>query len=271
MARTDNMGGLRVTGLSPNRIRENTIAWLRTITLLSQGAATALQDEQLLEDSEVFDRTNDDEIDSICRAIRRGTGGDTGVIIAKKSITRLKLTSFYVKHQARTSRTLTSLTSVTPDQILSLRDQQDLELSWKDTHPTPDTFPATVLEQKTAATTFKQIRSMLARIRGVTGVPLAYVIRPDIEVDDSSDDPSYFCTGTKYASVDLELISRMPILADGNSRQMDLSTPSSPLTIALYGPSLTLCLVEGDSGSTARNTQLWTNCLLEGDGAIWCH
>ena len=62
---------------------------------------------------------------------------------------------------------------------------------------------------------------MLARIRGVTGVPLAYVIRPDIEVVDSSDDPSYFRTGTKYASVDLELISRAPILADGNSSDDD--------------------------------------------------
>ena len=66
----------------------------------------------------------------MCRAIRRGTGGDTGLIIAEKSVTRLKLTSFYVKHQARTSCTLTSLTtSVIPDQILSLRDQRDLELS----------------------------------------------------------------------------------------------------------------------------------------------
>ena len=221
MARTDNMGGLRVTGPSPIRIRENAIAWLRTIALLSQEAATALYDQQLLRDSEAFVQTNDDEIDSMCRAVRRGTGGDTGLIIAEKSVTRLKLTSFYVKHQARTSRTLTSLTSVTPDQILSLRDQRDLELSWKDTHPTPDTFPATVLEQKTAATTFEQIRSMLARIRGVTGVPLAYVIRPDIEVVDSSDDPSYFRTGTKYASVDLELISRAPILADGNSSDDD--------------------------------------------------
>ena len=135
MARTDNMGGLRVTGPSPIRIRENAIAWLRTIALLSQEAATALYDQQLLRDSEAFVQTNDDEIDSMCRAIRRGTGGDTGLIIAEKSVTRLKLTSFYVKHQARTSRTLTSLTSVNPDQILSLRDQRDLEFSWKDTHP----------------------------------------------------------------------------------------------------------------------------------------
>ncbi len=136
----------------------------------------ALHDQQLLKDIEAFDQTYDDKIDSICHAVRRGTGGDTGTIIAKKSITRLKLTSFYVKHQAHTSRRLRLLTTMTPDQILSLKDQRDLEILWKDTHLTPDMFPATVLEQKTANTTFEQICSMLARIRGVTSVPLAYVI-----------------------------------------------------------------------------------------------
>ena len=48
-----------------------------------------------------------------------------------------------------------------------------------------------------ANTTFEQICSMLARIRGVTGVPLAYVIRPDIEVQDDEDDPSYSQAGIK--------------------------------------------------------------------------
>ncbi len=46
-------------------------------------------------------------------------------------------------------------------------------------------------------TTFEQICSMLARIRGVTGVPLAYVIQPDIEVQDDEDDPSYSQAGIK--------------------------------------------------------------------------
>ena len=62
---------------------------------------------------------------------------------------------------------------------------------------------------------------MLARIRGVTGVPLAYVIRPDIVIDDSSHDLNFFHTGTKYTSVDLELVSRAPILADGDSSDDD--------------------------------------------------
>ncbi len=51
---------------------------------------------------------------------------------------------------------------------------------------------------------------MVARICGVTSVPLAYVIRPDIEVQDEDDDPSYSQTGTRYASVDLELIAHTP-------------------------------------------------------------
>ena len=95
MARTDNMGGLCVTGPSLIRIRKNAIAWLRTIALLSQEAATALYDQQLLRDSEAFDQTNDDEIDSMCRAIRRGTSGDTSLFIAEKSVTRLKLNEPY--------------------------------------------------------------------------------------------------------------------------------------------------------------------------------
>jgi hypothetical protein len=57
MAWPDNMGGVRMTGPSPNRIRENTIAWLSVIALLSQGVATALHDQQLLKDIEAFEMT----------------------------------------------------------------------------------------------------------------------------------------------------------------------------------------------------------------------
>ena len=59
-----------------------------------------------------------------------------------------------------------------------------------------------------------------------TGVPLAYVIRPDIEVQDDDDDLIYSQIGTRYANVDLELIARSLFwLMDMNLRTLsrDLS------------------------------------------------
>ncbi len=70
MACPDNMGGLCVTGPSPNHICETVISWITTIAQLSQAVATALYDEQLLKDTEAFDQTNNDENDSMCHRHR---------------------------------------------------------------------------------------------------------------------------------------------------------------------------------------------------------
>ena len=212
--RTDNTRAMRVDTPNPNRVKAAFIAWIGQTASLSNDAATALFEKQQVRTAQVLYELSDDEINNMCRAIRRGTDQGPDINIAELSVTRLKLISFYVKHIARTSRTLGEVTTLDERPILQYKDQRDLELSWTDSNPIPDSFPPVVLDTKTAAATFERVRNILSRIRGCTGVPLSYVIRHNLIPPDEDEDPSYFDEeGPTYASIDLELIARAPILS----------------------------------------------------------
>ncbi len=59
-------------------------------------------------------------------------------------------------------------------------------------------------------------------VRGVTGVPLSYVIRNILNPPCEVDDPAFGANDSAYTSIDLELISRAPILgADANASDDD--------------------------------------------------
>jgi len=212
--RPPNIRATRTDTSSPSHLKAQFIAWIGHTASLSNDAATALFDKQQVRNAQVLYELSDDEIDNMCRAIRRGTDQGPGINIAELSVTRLKLISFYVKHVARTSRTLGEITSLEERAILQYKDQRDLELSWSDANPTPDSFPPVTLDTKTAAATFERVRNILSRIRGCTGVPLSYVIRHTLIPPDEEEDPSYFDEeGSTYASIDLEMIARAPILS----------------------------------------------------------
>ena len=55
----------------------------------------------------------------------------------------------------------------------------------------------------------------MGKTRGVTGVPLLYVIRVAlVPPDDDDDDPAFGEEDSKYISIDMEMIARAPILSD---------------------------------------------------------
>ena len=80
--------------------KENFIAWFKEVIGLTNQAATALYEEQLFKDKKTIAEFADSEIDSVCRSLRR----DSNISIAELCVTRLKLLTFWIRHQDRTGR-----------------------------------------------------------------------------------------------------------------------------------------------------------------------
>jgi hypothetical protein len=78
--------------------RPNFITWYRDVFGFSDGIATALYYDQLFQDTSTIAEFGDSEIDSVCRTLRR----DSGLPIAELAVTRLKLLTFWIRHQTRT-------------------------------------------------------------------------------------------------------------------------------------------------------------------------
>ena len=58
----------------------------------------------------------------------------------------------------------------------------------------------------------------MSHVHGVTDIPLSYVIQNILDPPHAVDDPAFEETDSAYTSIDLELISRAPILhVDANS------------------------------------------------------
>jgi hypothetical protein len=92
-----------------------------------------------------------------------------------------------------------------------LKTPKQLEDEWRLGNKEPD-YPIQTLDLASAAKTFDKTRTLLSRVRGVTGVPLSYVIRAILFPPHESDDPAFGEQEFAYTSIDSELISRAPIL-----------------------------------------------------------
>ncbi len=71
------------------------------------------------------------------------------------------------------------------------------------------------LGTSTATKAFDKVRTILGQTRGVTGVPLLYVIRAAlVPPEDDDDNPAFRYEDSKYISIDMEMIAHAPILSD---------------------------------------------------------
>jgi hypothetical protein len=71
------------------------------------------------------------------------------------------------------------------------------------------------LDVASALKVFNKIKSTLTWIRRNAGIPLAYVIRHQLEPPDWEEDPLYGNEDSIYPSYDEEMIARAPILHPG--------------------------------------------------------
>ena len=130
---------------------------------------------------------------------------------------RLKLLVFWAKYMWRTLRGVDDLSKVDYDQdIKHLQAQKAFEDSL-DNSKEPDA-PKMTLAPATAAASFTQMKTHLAKCRGTTRLPLKYVFclqlkGPHDAPEDRPDDPPPFGNpDSPYVSIDAELTTRAPIL-----------------------------------------------------------
>ncbi|KAI2493979.1 hypothetical protein MHU86_20553 [Fragilaria crotonensis] len=177
----------------------------------TEAAAQALVEEQGLDTLEEIRLLSDDEIESLIKVIRRpgglipappggAVGGavnipNPGVNVNQRAEGHLKLLAFYLRHQARISKTVNA-PDVTLDAIRELRELREFEASYKK----PEDFPT--INAKDWPKTMEAIDEYLRSVLGERKIPLAYVTRKDIEVPDDAD--------LTYPTIQDQMIARAP-------------------------------------------------------------
>ena len=83
---------------------------------------------------------------------------------------------------------------------------------------------------KTPANMFEAPETLFGRMRGMSGIPLLYVVRPEVEPPDEDEDPTVGEADSPYLTHDDEMIARAPILLDrdrctGDVDQWDVTGP----------------------------------------------
>jgi len=166
------------------------IAWYRDVFGFSDRVATALYDDQLFQDATTIAEFGDSEIDSVCRTLRR----DSGLPIAELAVTRLKLLTFWIRHQIRTGCEIggssNPLVKIELKTLNLLKEQKRLEDGWAANNKEPE-YTTIALDINSAAKAFEKVKTILTRIRGVLGVPLVYVIRHVLTPDLARDDDEF--------------------------------------------------------------------------------
>ena len=179
----------------------------------SAAAATYITDNQGLDTLDEMKILTDTEVENLCKVIRRPGGvipnpaaGQAGVPaevpnhglqVPLRAENNLKLACYFLRYQERTSRAVTPV-DVTLVNIRKLRDLRDYENDHEDLDP-PD------INTKNWPLTLDAIDEYLRGCLGVTKIPLAYVIRENIEIP-ANDPPNGYPTKSD------ELIARAPIL-----------------------------------------------------------
>jgi hypothetical protein len=163
---------------------------------LSATASVAITEEQGLDSLNEIKLLTDDEVESLCKVVRRPGGtipgpnpGDApvnnpGIPINLRAENHLKLLAFYLRHQDRIGRVPT-VASITLDTVRELRELRDFEMGYR-----PPDDPPTINAKdwpKTMESIWEYLRSYL----GDRKIPLAYVVRKDQAVPDAMPPNGY--------------------------------------------------------------------------------
>lgn len=124
-------------------------------------------------------------------------GTPVGYVLEK----RLKMLRYYLLHLQRIQRSFESATAtlVCLANVYALKEEEDND------EDGDINLPSKLTTIDKVRVTLEDIDDYLNRKKGISGVPLAYVVRPDIALPDMADDP-----GFGLPSYLLEMISRAP-------------------------------------------------------------
>ncbi len=210
--------------------RKNFIAWYKEEFGFTANAATTLHNVQMLKDAMTLSELDNNAIANICKGISK----DTNQSVAKIAVTKLKLVCFWIRHQHRTSREIGGagrpLVQIKYNGTMDLLQQQKQDKdNWASDNKEPEYTPLTQ-DTATATKIFDKVKSILAQVHGVMGVPLVYVIRVVLIPKDEKNDPPFGDKDTNYTSIDMEMMAHAPILSNKADFDEEFKT------LEAYGP-----------------------------------
>jgi hypothetical protein len=193
---------------------DNFLLWYIQEFGFNLNAPTATYKVQMLKNAKTLSELDNDTIANICKAVSK----DTGQSVAKIALVKSKLTCFWIRHQYRTSREFggsrRTLVKILYSWTIDLLWQQKWdEDNWADDNKERE-YTVLTLDTATTMKVFDKVKTILGWVRGVTGVPLVYVIRVVLIPEEEKDDPPFGDEDTKYTSIDMETVAHAPILSD---------------------------------------------------------
>jgi hypothetical protein len=156
-------------------VRHSMTSMLRRVLVFSNRAADSLYDNQMITNFDTLRELDDDTIKETCRAIKKPGGAAMGYQISELSATCFKLFAFWARHMWRTCRSINDWTDITWDEVSILKNQKTLEDNPQD-QKSPET-PVMTPDPQTATKAFLEMVVLLGKMLGITGIPLAYVVR----------------------------------------------------------------------------------------------
>jgi len=167
-----------------------------------EAAVDALVDEQGIDDLSTLRYLTEELGTALCRTLRKPGGGEDGVSLSVLAEETLKMILFFIKHRDRVSRT-TKLDKVQLSDVRGLAPQRKLELAtMNDKVAEPPSINLRCMPK-----TMENIKEWCSKIRGVSGAPLAYMMRANLMPKNEADEIE-----EEFDSVDNEMIHRAPIL-----------------------------------------------------------
>ena len=170
----------------------------------SQDAATYIVNTQGYDTPEDFALLTDDEAGNVCKITRRPGGTvnnhepNPGISVSMKAENNLKLMCYYFRYKQRTSRALV----VNQATVANVRKYISLAKNEKNySEPdAPDIKPSGNWTR-----IIEIIEDYFTNVLGTTKIPLAYIIREEVNVPAEADDPE-----ANYTTFTEELIARAP-------------------------------------------------------------
>jgi hypothetical protein len=161
----------------------------------SNQAATFITDAQELNDLDEYALLTDDEVENLCKVIRKPGGTivnpnaavegqpptipNPGIAVTLRAENNLKLACYFLHYKKRTSRMVTPA-DITLESVRMYHEYKNWEEEHKDVDP-PE------INAKDWPRTMDAIDEWLRGCLGVTNILLAYVVQPTIEIP--TDDP----------------------------------------------------------------------------------
>ena len=178
----------------------------------TQAAALLLTDNQEMDELAEFALLKDDEVENLCKVIRRPGGTmpnpnaavdgqpaqipNPGSAVSLRAENNLKLMCYFLRYKDRTSRGVVA-GDVTLANVRALRDHKE----WEENHTDVD---APEINTKDWPRTIEAIEEYLRGCLGVSKIPLAYIVRAAVAVPEGADPAG------NYDSKQDELIARAP-------------------------------------------------------------